>query len=1120
MAPAAHTRGRARAVRQLRARPASPRLAWAPALALVVLALVAPAAARGRALQALQLPDGFAVPNVFQTPRRLLPTVIPGQFVVTMREDVPNLHDLLERVLPPLRNATGGLEEVVRFDGLLKGFTFRARRPAGLPGLLSALLALPSIKHIEPDQLFYPELATVNSIGGKWEVPTGVLRMQAALYNDAADELAWVQPNVTSDSVVVAVLDTGIDAGHPDLVGNVMGGLSFVGEDPLEDLNGHGTHVAGTISANNNGFGTSGVHPGTKVFALQVFNKLGTGSTSSIVSAINWLATNGRANKIRVANMSLGGPSSVAVCNAVYYAVKAGITFVVAAGNQGRSMLTTSPANCPTALAVTSVSDYDGLPGGLGTPAGEEDLDDTATDFSNWGSAETANRTVAGPGRLILSTWSRKACGTYGMECVSWGPWAFLSGTSMASPHVASVVARCYRAGVCGAEEGSEMDRIMRLTAEYNLANPGYGFEGDPSRPVEGGKVFGWMEPEPELELRDPLAYDVKLSAPAGYDPLVDFASPAGRVPRRYLVRMREGVPDLASAISGLLVNTTAPSSFAAGAGLDGLAPPASLADAGASAAQSFSGGGVQGFVLDLPANVDEAAAVAELAAHSSVLRVVPDTWVGIAAATVRLPPGAEATTSLLRIGAIVSPRRAASSARPMAQAPANGSVAVALIDTGCDVTNADLNVVGGVDFTSDNSFGLDGNGHGTHVAGILGSRGDGSGIVGMFPDVPLYCLKVLGASGQGTMGTVVTALTWVAENGRARRIRVVNLSLSGETNEEVCDAISAVTRQGITVVVAAGNNGQDVSRFSPGNCGDALVVTAMADFDGAPGGLRGLDAGTGETDDAAARFSNYAARGRPANMIAAPGVRVLSYQPAYKCADGSAACIAGTPNLGYLSGTSMAAPIVAGQAAMCYEKGACSSNRGSEWAKLTRAAAAYARGHADHGFAGDARDPATAAERAAMVELKDDRFDASSCPCSKLWCHISQKGLQGGAVVGALAVVPAIAARDVLLKNVTLDPLRLLQGAAYSAAAGLGLTFVLGSLRLTQMDRAGMEDRAGSVLGLAAAAWLLRGNGGAKPVHYAGGASLGAAAGILAHVLTRPAEQRGANRMVDELRT
>lgn len=85
---------------------------------------------------------------------------------------------------------------------------------------------------------------------------------------------------------------------------------------------------------------------------------------------------------------------------------------------------------------------------------------------------------------------------------------------------------------------------------------------------------------------------------------------------------------------------------------------------------------------------------------------------------TERLASTAEATTSLLRIGAIVTSKRPASSIRPMVQQSSNGSVVIALIDTGCDVTNTDLNVIGGMDFTSDSSYGLDGNGHGTHVAG------------------------------------------------------------------------------------------------------------------------------------------------------------------------------------------------------------------------------------------------------------------------------------------------------------------------------------------------------------------------------------------------------------------
>jgi subtilisin family serine protease len=79
------------------------------------------------------------------------------------------------------------------------------------------------------------------------------------------------------------------------------------------------------------------------------------------------------------------------------------LPFIAIAGNQGRSMMTSSPANCPDTLAVTSVSDYDGLPGGLGTPVNETDLDDTYTDFSNWGSTSTAGRTIAGPGEDLCN---------------------------------------------------------------------------------------------------------------------------------------------------------------------------------------------------------------------------------------------------------------------------------------------------------------------------------------------------------------------------------------------------------------------------------------------------------------------------------------------------------------------------------------------------------------------------------------------------------------------------------------------------------------------------------------------------------------------------------------------
>jgi subtilisin family serine protease len=88
--------------------------------------------------------------------------------------------------------------------------------------------------------------------------------------------------------------------------------------------------------------------------------------------------------------------------------------------------------------------------------------------------------------------------------------------------------------------------------------------------------------------------------------------------------------------------------------------------------------------------------------------------------------------------------------------------------------------------------------------------------------------------------------------------------------------------------------------------------------------------------------------------LLLLAGTRILSYMPAYKCKDGSASCISGTPNLGYLSGTSMAAPIVSGQVAMCYERGVCKSHSGSEYSKIVRPAGSYSRSNKRFGFNGD----------------------------------------------------------------------------------------------------------------------------------------------------------------------
>lgn len=283
------------------------------------------------------------------------------------------------------------------------------------PAQLAALRADPRVVSIEPDQ--------VVSIAGQ-ETPTGIQRIFAPgntnIDIDGVDD--W------RVDVDVAVIDTGIDATHPDL--NVFRSTNCSGGSPLKmscgsggaDDNGHGTHVAGTIGALDNGIGVVGVAPGARLWAVKVLNSQGSGYMSWIVAGIDYVAANSAS--IEVANMSLGCEcSSAAMDTAISNAVSKGVVFVVAAGNSDKDASTFSPANHPDVITVSALADFDGLAGGLGSPTCRADQDDTLADFSNFGSAVE----IAAPGVCILSTVP--------------GGYATYSGTSMASPHVAGAAA-------------------------------------------------------------------------------------------------------------------------------------------------------------------------------------------------------------------------------------------------------------------------------------------------------------------------------------------------------------------------------------------------------------------------------------------------------------------------------------------------------------------------------------------------------------------------------------------------------------------------------------------------------------------------------------------------------
>jgi subtilisin family serine protease len=307
-------------------------------------------------------------------------------------------------------------------------------------------------------------------------LPTGIDRIDGDLSSHASSN-SW--------NIAVAVIDTG-SGPHSDL--NVVGGKNCSTGKSFSDGNGHGTHVAGTIGAITNGAGVVGVAPGIPIFSVRVLNNAGSGSWSSVVCGIDWVTANAAQLNIKVANLSLGGAgtddgncgnsNNDALHKAICNSVAAGITYVVAAGNDNSNLAGFVPAAYDEVLAVTAIADFDGQPGGGAAPTCRSDVDDTPADFSNFAGigSPDANHTIAAPGACILSTWKGGAYNT-------------ISGTSMASPHVAGAAALCIATGTCSGNASSVIDRL-RLDA--SVQGGSFGFSGDPGSPI-GDRYYGYL---------------------------------------------------------------------------------------------------------------------------------------------------------------------------------------------------------------------------------------------------------------------------------------------------------------------------------------------------------------------------------------------------------------------------------------------------------------------------------------------------------------------------------------------------------------------------------------------------------------------------------------------------
>lgn len=235
-----------------------------------------------------------------------------------------------------------------------------------------------------------------------------------------------------------------------------------------------------------------------------------------------------------------------------------------------------------------------------------------------------------------------------------------------------------------------------------------------------------------------------------------------------------------------------------------------------------------------------------------------------------------------------------------------DANVDIAVIDSGVQVDQPDLNVVGGTDCTGGNNIG-DVEGHGTIVAGVLGAKDNGFGVVGSAPGARIWSVRVLDENLSAEDSSVLCAIDWVSAH--ASTIDVANMSIAGDGSDDrhcgttngdaihyaICQAVAG----GVTVVAGAGNEGVKVNATIPAAYSEVISVSAMVDSDGAAGGTGGPDPCEGFADDTFAPFSNWGSR----VDLAAPGV-----------------CIASTfigSDVAVDSGTSFAAPFVSGAAAL-----------------------------------------------------------------------------------------------------------------------------------------------------------------------------------------------------------
>lgn len=306
---------------------------------------------------------------------------VPGQYIVVMK---PARGARAASAAAAVGVASGKVKRT--FHAALDGFS------ASLSDAEAAALARdPNVALVERDQVF--TISTTQS-PATWGL-------------DRIDQRARPLSNSytytrTGAGVRAYIIDTGIRFSHGEFGGRATSGFDAVDGGAADDCNGHGTHVSGTV-----GGATYGVAKGVSLVGVRVLDCAGSGTTSGVIAGVDWVTANHV--KPAVANMSLGGGASAALDQAVANSIAAGVTYAIAAGNSNARACNYSPARVATAITVGATTSTD-----------------ARASYSNWGSCLD----LFAPGSSITSSWytSNTATNT-------------ISGTSMATPHVAGVAA-------------------------------------------------------------------------------------------------------------------------------------------------------------------------------------------------------------------------------------------------------------------------------------------------------------------------------------------------------------------------------------------------------------------------------------------------------------------------------------------------------------------------------------------------------------------------------------------------------------------------------------------------------------------------------------------------------